>query len=543
MRLDGLWDFAFAKGLPDDISTVSYNDKLLVPSCFDMDPRYLFARGCGIYRRHVECGGRVHLEIGGLGLRGIVYFDGRELGRVETAYMATDYHFDAGPHGCHELIILTDNRYDDSPSSNFHEWYDICGYGGIYRNVDLTVEPPYWIDRAFVTTTDYARRTIRVRVAFAGELPTNLSCKLFIDNEMAVEATVIGGCLDVPLVLPQEYSLWSPKSPNLHQLRLEAGEICKTVSFGIRQITIKDSRIHLNGEPIKLLGYNRHDAHPDFGAAMPYERLMRDLRMIHDQGANFIRGSHYPQSEEMLDECDRLGIMVWDESLGWGDKPDSLIDTEFQRKQLEQTRRMVRRSANHPCIVVWGFLNECRTNDERARDIIQKLVDLIHSEDDSRPVSYASCMQKSDKCYDIPDIVTLNLYPCWYWHNSSAFFNEDDLTDDLDSMIDFVTQNHPGKPIIIGEIGASATPGWNDGTRWSEDYQAQLDTAALRKAFNDSRLSGLAIWQFCNNRTHNITEASAHPHGFNNKGVVDEYRRPKYAWHAISRFFRDIGWA
>ncbi|MBP5638969.1 MAG: hypothetical protein J6X55_05805 [Victivallales bacterium] len=543
MRLDGLWDFAFVKDLPDDISTVTYNDKLLVPSCFDMDPRYLFARGVGIYRRHVECGSRVHLDIGGLGLRGIVFFDGRELGRVETAYMAADYHFDAGPHGRHELIILTDNRYDDAPSSNFHEWYDICGYGGIYRHVDLTEEPPYWIERAFVTTTDYARRIIRVRVAFAGELPTNLSCKIFIDNEMAIESMVVGGSLDLPLALSQEYSLWSPKSPNLHQLRLEAGEICKTVSFGIRQITIKDSRIHLNGEVIKLLGYNRHDAHPDFGTAVPYERLMRDLRMIHDQGANFIRGSHYPQSEEMLDECDRLGIMVWDESLGWGDKPDSLIAPEFQRKQLEQTRRMVRRSANHPCIVVWGFLNECKANDERARDIIQKLVDLIHCEDDSRPVSYASCMQKSDKCYDIPDIVTLNLYPCWYWHNSSAFFNEDDLTGDFDSMLDFVTQHHPGKPIIIGEIGAEATPGWNDGTRWSEDYQAQLDTAALRKAFNDSRLSGLAIWQFCNNRTHNITEAFANPHGFNNKGVVDEYRRPKGAWHAISRFFREIGWA
>ncbi len=298
----------------------------------------------------------------------------------------------------------------------------------------------------------------------------------------------------------------------------------------------------MNGEPIKLLGYNRHDAHPDFGAAMPFERLMRDLRRIRDQGANFIRGSHYPQSEEMLDECDRLGIMVWDESLGWGDKHDSLIDPEFQRKQLEQTRSMVRRSANHPCIVVWGFLNELRADDERARDIVQKMVDLIHSEDDSRPVSYASWLRQSDKCMDIPDIITLNLYPGWYCKNSTAFFNEDDIVGDLDSMIDYVTQNNGDKPIIIGEIGASATPGWNDGTRWSEDYQAQLDTAALRKAFNDSRISGLAIWQFCNNRTHNITEASAHPHGFNNKGVVDEYRRPKCAWHAISRFFRDIGW-
>ena len=541
MRLDGLWDFAFCREIQNDISTVSYNDKLLVPSCFDMDTRYLFARGVGIYRRFVECGGRVHLEIGALGLRGIVYFDGRELGRVETAYMAVNYHFDAGQQGLHELVILTDNRYDDSPSSNFHEWYDICGYGGIYRHVDLTQELPYWVDRLFVTTTDYAKRTVRVRVTFAGELPSSLPCHLVFDDTISVDAMVSNASLDLTLDLPQ-FSLWSPNSPNLHKLRLEAGEIIHAVSFGIRQISIQDSRILLNGEPIKLLGYNRHDAHPDFGAAMPFERLMRDLRMIRDQGANFIRGSHYPQSEEMLDECDRLGLMVWDESLGWGDRHDSLIDPEFQRKQLEQTRSMVRRSANHPCIVVWGFLNELRADDERARDIVQKMVDLIHEEDDSRPVTYASWLRQSDKCMDIPDIIALNLYPGWYCKNSGAFFNENDIVEDLDAMIDYVKQNHADKPIIIGEIGASATSGWNDGTRWSEDYQAQLDTAALRKAYGDPRLSGLAIWQFCNNRTHNITEASAHPHGFNNKGVVDEYRRPKCAWHAISRFFREIGW-
>ena len=541
MRLDGLWDFALLNELPDDISTVAFDDQLMVPGCFDMDPRYMFARGVGIYRRMVTCGGFVHLGIGGLGLRGTVYFDGRELGRIETAYMAADYRFHAGDLAAHELVIATDNRFDESPSSNFHEWYDICGYGGIYRHVDLSAEKEYWIDHISVVTTDYLTRAIRVRAQFGGRFPETLPCGISVDGGPATGINAHNGNLDLSLTLAESMGLWSPESPVMHHLRLETEEICRDIPFGIRQISIRDSRLHLNGTPLKLLGYNRHDAHPDFGAAMPRERLMRDLRMIHDQGANFIRGSHYPQSEEMLDECDRLGIMVWDESLGWEDSPEALIDPEFQRKTLEQTRNMVRRSANHPCIVIWGFLNEMKSDDIRARDIVTKLVKAIHEEDDSRPVSYATFTRQADQCLDLVDIITLNLYPGWYIHNSTAFFREEDIQEDLDEMLDFVCGKYPGKPVIIGEIGASATPGWNDGTRWSELYQAQLDTAALRKAFRDPRLSGLAIWQFCNNRTHNITEAGAHPHGFNNKGVLDEYRHPKYAWHAISQFFREIG--
>ena len=100
-----------------------------------------------------------------------------------------------------------------------------------------------------------------------------------------------------------------------------------------------------------------------------------------------------------------------------------------------------------------------------------------------------------------------------------------------------------GKPVILSEIGASASPGAYEPIRGSEEYQAQLLLAALRKAWTDDRISGLAIWQFCNNRTQNISNGATTPQGFNIKGVVDEYRRPKFAWCAIHGFFAEIGYA
>ncbi len=540
MLLDGFWQFTLLDDFPDDITSIAFDDELPVPGCFDMDDRYRFARGVGAYARAVVCGGLVKLELDGLGLRGRVYFDGQFLGEIETAYMAVTYRFDAGKNGSHQLLILADNRFQDDPSSTFHEWYDICGYGGIYRSVRLTPEKPYWLEQAAVATMDYRTGRMRLRIRLGGAFPPELPYAIRRRDAVLARGAIADGALDIAFDLP-DFKLWTPDTPHLDAITFQAGEITREIAFGVRQIAWDTGRITLNGEPVKLLGYNRHDAHPDFGCAIPFADLARDLRMIREQGANFIRGSHYPQSEEMLSLCDHLGIMVWNESLGWGDTPESLSDPHFIRKTLEQTRAMVRRSINHPCIVVWGFLNEMKSQFESSRAIVRRLVDMIHEEDDTRPATFASCARDTDKCQDIPDIVSINSYPGWYYANSNAFFNPDDLNGEIDKMLDFATSHFPGKPVLISEIGATALPGGYEQVRGSEQYQAQLDTAAMRRAWTDDRISGIAIWQFCDNRTHNISGGPSAPLGFNTKGVVDAYRHPKYAWIALYRFFIEIG--
>lgn len=543
MILDGFWKFAFLNDYPEDISSLSFDDELLVPGCFDMDERYRFAHGIGAYARQVKCGGFVKLEIGGIGLCGRVYFDGRLLGEIETAYMAVTYRFEAGEDTDHQLVILTDNRFHEAPSANFYEWYDIYGYGGIYRSVKLTPEKHCWFDQLAVATLDYRTGQMRLRAALGGELPaTPLTCTVCRRGQKLASCTFADdGTLETTFTLP-DFRLWTADTPNLDTVTVQAGDLSQEVTFGVRQIDWHSGKITINGKPVKLLGYNRHDAHPDFGCAIPYAEMARDLRMIKQQGANFIRGCHYPQSEELLDLCDRLGIMLWDESLGWGDTPESLTDPEFIRKTLAQTRAMVRRSLNHPCIVIWGFLNEMKSKFESSRGIVQQLVDLIHHEDDTRPTTFASCARDEDKCQDIPDVVSINTYPSWYYSNTNAYFSQDDLNGEIDFMLKFVNGNFPGKPVIISEIGATAIPGGYEPVRGSEQYQAQLDTEAMRRTWTDERLSGIALWQFCDNRTKNITGGPFAPLGFNTKGVVDAYRHPKYAWITLYRFFIEIGW-
>jgi beta-glucuronidase len=97
------------------------------------------------------------------------------------------------------------------------------------------------------------------------------------------------------------------------------------------------------------------------------------------------------------------------------------------------------------------------------------------------------------------------------------------------------------KPIIFSEIGAGAVPGWRDmnQARWSEQYQARLLDTVIRHLFVDrERVCGLSIWQFCDGRTtESLDEILGRPRGFNNKGVVDEYRRPKVAYDVVKRRF------
>ena len=112
---------------------------------------------------------------------------------------------------------------------------------------------------------------------------------------------------------------WSPETPVLYtaEAQLERdGEAFDDLidRFGFRKITIRDGRILLNCSPLRIRGLCRHEDHPHFGCALPYEAMMHDLLQIKDLGANSVRTAHDPNDERFLDLCDELGILVWEEN-------------------------------------------------------------------------------------------------------------------------------------------------------------------------------------------------------------------------------------
>jgi beta-glucuronidase len=193
---------------------------------------------------------------------------------------------------------------------------------------------------------------------------------------------------------------------------------------------------------------------------------------------------------------------------------------------------MVAAAFNHPCVIMWGILNEAHTELEECRPAFERLLNRLRELDATRPVTFADCHHTNCKLFDLPDIIAINCYPGWYVKGLA------DIPAELDSLIEHVKSIGRGnKPLIISEIGAEAMWGWRDWNqqKWTEQYQSKLLESVIRHLFMKRKdVAGLAIWQFCDIRTF---DAQGRARGFNNKGVVDEYRRPKMAYETVKRLF------
>jgi len=195
-------------------------------------------------------------------------------------------------------------------------------------------------------------------------------------------------------------------------------------------------------------------------------------------------------------------------------------------------------SENHPSLIMWGVLNEGPSNDPECRAAYQELLGSLRALNPTRPVSYASMFPFDDVCFDLCDIVAVNCYPGWYQGELS------DVPEALDKMIEHLQTQHPDKPIFISEIGAEALLGCSDSARgrWTEAYQKRLLEIVIGQVFDErERVSGLAIWQLCDTRTDALAAAAqARARGYNNKGIYDEYRRPKQAALAVAELYRAL---
>jgi beta-glucuronidase len=334
-------------------------------------------------------------------------------------------------------------------------------------------------------------------------------------------------------------ALWSPANPVLHTIRVTLGEDDLIDRFGIREVATEGPQILINGESIRLLGFCRHEAHPQFGCGLPAALQIEDLQLLRDMGCNFVRGSHYPQDPRFLDLCDEQGICVWSEATGWQHTTEHFADPRFIEAQLQNIREMIGTAANRPSVLVWGLQNESHSEDDSNRVAYETLIGEIRRLDTTRPVTYASNRWPNDRFHDLIDIISFNTYPGWYRGEI------DDLPVLLDGIVEAIDASaSAGKPVIVSEIGAGAVPGWVDRNagRWSEQYQAELLERVIDHLFVDTdRVCGIAIWQFCDCRTAELVgKTLSRPRGFNNKGVLDEYRRPKRAYDVVKRRFTSL---
>lgn len=543
--LNGIWDFAFLGEVDADslcLSSIVFDDIMAVPGCFDATPRYAGKRGLCAYRKRVRMvrPGHLRLELDGAHHWSRAYCDGRLIG--EHAGGFTRFYHDVCCDEAGEVtwLILIDNRFDSAQSPLHREYFDWYQYGGLTRGVSVHTLPGLFIERLETTTESLAPPTLAVRCLYRSDFSRRSALlRILLDDEEVAKRELLldesSGIIEERLELPG-VSLWSPEAPQLHLLTVQLGDDDFTQRVGFRIVETRERQLWINGAALEIRGVNRHDAHPQFGNSVPLQQKISDLQLLKMLGGNFLRGSHYPQDDEFLDLCDELGVCVYDESIGWQHKQEHLLDEVFLSAQKRHIDEMLSASFNHPSVVIWGILNESASNSEDCRVPYSELLTHIKTRDPSRPVTYASCHRFSDCLLDLVDVISVNCYPGWY------FGSLDDIPEQLDEIIAYYRAQGVDKPLLISEIGASAIYGCHDYNRqrWTEEYQAELTERVIAHLQRpDTDCIGVCLWQLTDTRTSEQTSTIlGKPRGFNNKGLLDEYRRPKSSYFAAQRLFR-----
>ena len=547
--LDGNWDFVF---LGDGIdvesikpSCIVYDDRMPVPSAFDAYPSYAGKRGTAVYRTKIEVtlGRKSRIHFHGLGMWAGIYVDNQRVGQCSLPY--TGFWVDVPPasHRERELVVVVDNRWDARRAPLQEQYYDFYAYGGIFRSVEWHEVPDLSIDRVSVTTLDVKAGVVAVAIKLLGAVPDSLDLRIAFDAGQSVvwkNQKVSDDHIHLEVKMPDP-AAWSPRNPRLHTLRVVAGDDDIIERFGLRTVEARNGVICINGEPQKLLGYCRHESHPQFGPALPVQQLVQDLQLLKDLGCNFVRGAHYPQDQRFLDLCDEMGFCVFEESLGWNNDVQHFNNPDFCDAQEEQTTAMVRNSYNHPSVIMWGYLNEGRSDKQESRSLYKRLAECIRREDGTRLVTSASNQPLTDVNYDLFDVVAVNIYPGWYAEDRELVRPLGEIVPYIHKVITHLEKEGlQAKPLVISEIGAAALYGWRDplNAQWTEQYQSDYLETVCEEVMRNPRISGLAIWLFCDSRTYASSHSLMRPRTFNNKGTLDEYRRPKMAYNTVKRIFR-----
>ena len=567
LPLGGSWEFRFEEGKAlEEVSDPAFaaTETIAVPACYDTLPKYLFRRGTGLYRRTFILDAPVDnawLVVDGMGLRGAFWMDGRRLGVYPFPYARLEIPTGPLAAGEHTVFAALDNRLDAETLKLARADYDFYCYGGFYHGVSLSFDNR----KLRIRTRDYRTGEIEVEVVNEVKVKGEGGGEgggegegegegeggqrtLVFDGKNEVEVTFKDG---KALVKVPDFRLWSPEHPNLHTVELISRASPLKARFGIRTVEARDRKLWLNGRELYLKGANRHESHPTFGAATPESLMAVDIQNLKSLGGNFFRGAHYQQSQRFLDLCDENGILVWEESLGWGNRTNELADAGFRRLQVEQTREMVRTSFNHPSVIFFAFLNEFASQTAEGRALAERLVKAVRDEDSGRLVTWANNRRLADDvCSDLVDVIAINTYPGWIgeWTSPGGRAALARNVKAGDTGIDTVVARHRAKgrrqPIIVSEMGTCGIYGHHDPAcaQWTEEFQAAYVGCVLDAVLSNPEICGISLWQYADAKSFHFTDLGGSilrckPLGENLAGLYDGYRRPKAVVEVVKRAF------
>lgn len=272
-------------------------------------------------------GKRVKLRFDGVSSESVVYLNGKEIGSHMGGMTAFELDVTNGLRSGENVLALRVRSESLADMLGSLTQYAAHQLGGITRKVTLFAVPEVHLsDLRIVTDLDDAYKDAELKVYVSvtnasANVQKNLSVRLSVSGEPVVLSQAIpeiaagstwSGWLTGKIASPKK---WDSEHPNLYTLKVELGTSEKIVEqvkkrFGFREIQIQGNRMLVNGKAVKLKGVCRHEMHPLTGRVMNPALARKDIELYRDANCNFIRTSHYPPCEEMLEVCDELGMFV-----------------------------------------------------------------------------------------------------------------------------------------------------------------------------------------------------------------------------------------
>ena len=496
--------------------------KVEVPHCFNafdaVDPDAPYYQGPGWYRAKLEVNnpfpnGRTLLHFEGAGQKTEVYVHTEKVGSHVGGYdeFVVDITEQAKKQGALvPIAIMCDNSRDlEMIPSNLS---DFNLYGGLYRYVSLVYVPAISLERVHVGAELLAEHDI-ANVILRGRLYNPL--QLSDEVELTITATDPRGRViysdrrkvkpwldqqDITAFSTARPALWSPGSPSLYRcdIRLNSVHGTQQISerFGIRSFEfVKNGPFKLNGERLLIRGTQRHEDHAGVAAAMTDDLMRKEMRLIKDLGANFIRLGHFQQSRTILDLCDELGLLVWEE-IPWC--RGGLGGERYKEQARRMLRNMIDQHRNHPSVIIWGLGNE---NDwpgdfeefdkDKIRAFMIELNTLAHALDPSRKTAIRRC----DFCKDVVDVYSPSIWSGWYQGRSTEYKTR--VQAEIKKVDHFLHMewggdSHARRHSEVAQVFARA-PQEGD---WSETYICDVFDWHLKEQETMPELTGSAQWIF-----------------------------------------------
>lgn len=446
--LGGIWE-AVRPASPGTPETVPLWETVTLPHCFNaedaVDPEINYYQGPGWYKTLLSvdnpyADGRTLLEFEGAGQKTKVYiyttlvgehvggYDSWNVDITEAVQLFLSDRRNAERFGGKvPLSIRCDNSRDlemiPSDLSDFNV------YGGLYRYLNLVYVPKVSVGNIRiepVLSADLKKGAVSISADFYNPQDvrrTDVTVTLYDPKQKIVyretqNVLPLGKQSLIETMIPTP-AVWHTDKPQLYRCELtveiDGQSWAATESFGFRHFEFqKKGPFFLNGKRLLLRGTHRHEDHAGVGQAMTEEMMRTEMELMKAMGVNFIRLGHYQQSEIILDLCDELGILVWEE-IPWC--RGGLGGEVYKEQARRMLTNMINQHHNHPSVIIWGLGNENDwpndfTHFDRSaiRAFMKDLHDLSHRCDDTRMTAIRRC----EFCSDIVDVYSPSIWAGWY---------------------------------------------------------------------------------------------------------------------------------